>query len=168
MSGRLRPDNPLARDLLAVARSELRWLREDGYEFERERMRGAGFSLGFLGSSWISVDVDLSRSAIEVFLAGGRAHPEVRRTSMNRVLRARGETAPATLVPHLASETETIALFRAHLDGLLRLRDDVVAGDWSNYDERQASDDERAASARHEEALAAVRAAMQRNPTSGS
>jgi hypothetical protein len=163
MSDRRDPENPLARELLEIARSELAWLRDDGSEQVRERIHGAGFSLELAGRSRVSVDVDLPRSAIEVFLAGGGCHPDMRMTSMNRILRARGQQAPTTLVPHLASSAETVALFRAHLDGLKLLRRDVLAGDWSTHDDRQAAEDERAAGARHAEALAAVRAAMQRN-----
>jgi hypothetical protein len=163
MSNRRDPENPLACELLGIARNELGWLRDDGYEQVLERTRGAGFSLEFGGASRVSVDVDLSRSAIEVFLAGAGSHPEVRRTSMNRILRARDQQAPTTLVPHLASSAETVALFRAHLDGLKLLRRDVLAGDWATYDDRQAAEDERAAGTRHAEALAAVRSAMQRN-----
>jgi len=147
MADRTEPENALARKLLATTEGELRWLTEDGYTEERRRIRGAGFTLQFLGASRIWVTVDLSRSNMEVFVGGGRREGARPRTSINRILRARGETPTATLLPNRASEAQTVATLNAHLAGLQALRGDILQGDWSSY--QSAGRDAATAEARH-------------------
>jgi hypothetical protein len=132
--------NDLARRpkvLLNATRSQLKWLRDDGYVEARIIEKRSGYTLRFDGSHgavWISVDV--ARGRVEVLLAP-RGTTVYEAIPIERV-----NTAFARAITDVQSgdsdRADVAVTLGRYLDALKDRRDHELAGDWSEFDRAKA------------------------------
>lgn len=56
------------------------------------------------------------------------------KVDLRRVLSVRGLPVPGSRPPNRATRTQLLHYFRGYLEGLAKLRQDELAGDWTKYD----------------------------------
>lgn len=136
MTTSTRPPIPEARALFDHARTDLRWLQEDGYSETRAVLNGASFKLDYRSQhAGVLIGGFLFISEFTVFIGP----PSVRAGSagsvdLRRILRVLGRPVPGSLPPDRASLAQLQRFFDGYLRGLRALRHHELSGDWSRFD----------------------------------
>jgi hypothetical protein len=138
MTTSTQPPIPEARALFDHARTDLRWLQDDGY--------GASFQLDYRSQhAGVLIGVFLFISEFTVFIRP----PSVRAGSagsvdLRRILRVLGRPVPGSLPPDRASLAQLQRFFDGYLCGLRALRHHELSGDWSRFDRARDEASDRA------------------------
>ncbi len=122
--------------MFKLARRELGWLLDDGYNETQAELARARFALDYRSDqAAVLIGVHLAISGVQVRIG----LPSITWLSgdgidLRYALERRGLPTPTSLPPNRASQDQLLDWFQGYLDGLRALRHHELAGDWSQYD----------------------------------